>query len=78
MSVGSGGGILGTSAKAAAVNQIMQETFRSRNLSVTLAKYGSTLTQTDKAALLSLTPTELDALQSINVKLAPLGISALY
>ena len=70
--------MFGSSAKAAAVSQIMAEGIQTRSMQTVISKYGSTLTPTDKSALLSLTDQELTALQSINTKLAPLGINAMY
>ena len=70
--------VFGSSAKANTVNQILSRGISTGNLSGAVATYGGTLPEADKSVLLSLTQTELAALQSINTKLAPLGISSLY
>ena len=70
--------VVGSSAKAATVNKILTQGISTKNLSGAIAQHGGTLTEADKSVLLSLTATELSALESINPKLAPLGISALY
>lgn len=71
-------GVLGSSQKATAVSQILAEGITTKNLSAAIDKHGAVLTPTDKSVLLSLTAAELTTLQSINTKLAPLGINALY
>ena len=71
-------GVLGSSQKAGAVSQVLAEGIATKNLSAAIDKYGAVLTPTDKNVLLSLTAAELSTLQSINTKLAPLGINALY
>lgn len=68
----------GTSAKAAAVSQIVTEGIRSRSLDAALTRHGALLSSDDKATLLALTVEELAALESVNTKLAPLGIDAMY
>lgn len=74
-------GSFGTSQKAQAVAQILSEGMVSRNMQVVVNRRGaqlSLLSAQDKNVLLSLTDAELAAMQSINAKLAPLGLSALY
>jgi hypothetical protein len=71
-------GVFGTSAKANMVSQVLSTGLARGNLSAAITQYGAQLTLEDKNVLLSLTPGELSALQSVNAKLAPLGISALY
>ena len=71
-------GTFGTSAKAQAVAQILSEGFISKNMQAAVNKRGAQLTVQDTNVLLSLTDAELAAMQSVNTKLAPLGLSALY
>lgn len=68
----------GTPEKAGAVHQIVNEAIQTKNLKAAVEKHGQSLTPEENRALLSLTPTELNALDSVNRKLAPLGISSLY
>ena len=70
--------MFGSSAKANAVSQVLAEGMTGQNLAVAIDKHRGVLTEADKQVLMTLTPIELSTLQSINAKLAPLGISALY
>lgn len=65
-------------AKAGAVHQIVNEAIRTKNLKAAVEKHGQSLTPEENRVLLSLSPAELNALESVNRKLAPLGISSLY
>ena len=64
--------------KAKVVNQIVTEAARSKDLGAAIQKHGQSLTAEEKKVLSSLSPAELGAIASINKKLAPLGLSALY
>ena len=71
-------GTFGSSEKALAVSQILNEGIPTRNLTAAIEKRRAVLSDADRNVLLSLTDAELAAMQSINAKLAPLGLSALY
>ena len=75
-------GTFGTSQKAQAVAQILSQGIATRNMQAVVNKRGAQLpaqlTAQDQSVLLSLTDAELAAMQSVNTKLAPLGLSALY
>ncbi len=64
--------------KAKVMDQIVTEAARSKDLGASIQKYGQSLTAEEKKVLSSLSPAELGAIASINKKLAPLGLSALY
>jgi hypothetical protein len=71
------GGGMGTD-RARALNQALVEGMTTRNIAAAIGKRGSLLTQADKNVLLGLSDGELSVLQSINAKLAPLGLTTLY
>ncbi|GEM_PF-2732507 len=55
--------------------KVLTEAEKSRDVQAALRKYGSALSQEEKNALQSLTREDLQALQTINNKIAPLGVN---
>lgn len=64
--------------KARAVQLVIAEAIRTKDLKAAVAKQAPLLTAEENKALQSLSPAELNALASVNAKLGPLGLSALY
>jgi len=71
-------GGLGSPEKARAVQLVVSEAIRTNDLKAAVAKHGQALTPEERTVLQNLTPAELNALASVNAKLAPLGLSSLY
>ncbi|MHB8883054.1 MAG: hypothetical protein ACYC69_16285 [Thermodesulfovibrionales bacterium] len=69
---------LSTSQKANTVNQIVTEAIATKNLKAAIEKHGKSLSGEERNVLLGLSSAELAALESLNRKLAPLGINAMY
>lgn len=67
-----------TPEKARAVQLVVSEAIRTKDLKAAVAKQSQLLTPEESKVLQSLSPAELNALASVNAKLAPLGLSALY
>lgn len=55
--------------------KVLTEAGKTRDVQAALRKYGSALSQEEKNALQSLTREDLQSLQTINNKLAPLGVN---
>jgi hypothetical protein len=72
------GGISMSTEKVRVVKQVAAEAIKSRDLDGALRKFGQGLSTKEISALKTLTLDELDALASIDAKLAPLGLSSLY
>jgi hypothetical protein len=60
------------------VQFVVGEAIRTKDLKAAVARHGQALTAEERSVLQSLTPAELNALASVNAKLAPLGLSSLY
>lgn len=67
-----------SSSKARIITQVAGEVVKTRNLDSAIKKFGQSLTPAERNALKNLTIDELKALASVDAKLAPLGLSALY
>jgi hypothetical protein len=55
--------------------KVLTEAGKTRDVQAALRKYGSALSQEERNALQSLTREDLQSLQTINNKLAPLGVN---
>jgi hypothetical protein len=55
--------------------KVLNEAGKTRDVQAAIRKYGSALSQEEKNALQSLTREDLQSLQTINNKLAPLGVN---
>jgi hypothetical protein len=56
-------------------SRVLTEAGRTRDMQSSIQRLGLNLSREEKTMLMSLTKEELQALQTINEKLAPLGIS---
>lgn len=64
--------------KARIVKQVATEAIKTRDLDGALRKFGQGLSSKEASAIKTLTLDELNALVSIDAKLAPLGLTSLY
>jgi hypothetical protein len=59
-----------------AVVTVLNEANQTKNMSAAIARHSAKLTEAEKKTLMSLTQADLEAMQRINAKLAPLGVKA--